>query len=74
MLPGPSLKLSTGCAGSLAFQEVQAKVTQHELQNHMQIAAAFADLGSFWERQVVNQGQLQLVPSLEPLSKRYGVC
>ena len=71
------LKLSTRCAG--ASWEVQAKGNLHmgpawdhpnELSS-LQMAATCAELGGARKDQVVNQGLLQLLLGLGPLSQRY---
>ena len=64
------LKLSTGCTGSGAFQEVQTNVShdlclaqghQHKLQMDLHVA----------DTCTVNQGQMPLVRGLGPLSEKY---
>ena len=78
-----SLKHSAGYAGFGASLEVQAKFssflcpaqdTQHDLQNDLQMGATCSGLEVPGRGQAVNKVQLQLVPGLEPLTKRQGAC
>ena len=51
---------------------VPSHVTQHKLQNNLQLESTCAGLGGARQGQAVNQGQLLLVPGLGQLSERHG--
>ena len=77
----PGLKLSPGCTGSGASQEVQGQLLPVPCQGPSGMSYRTICRGLLLmlalevprRSQAANQGQLPPVPGLGPLSKRYGV-